>query len=415
MKKINNFMPKILQINPVVKNGSTGRIAEQIGVIAMENGWDSYIAYSPRPKNTSQSKLIQIGNIYDNIWHAIITRLFDMHGLGSYWATKRFIRSIKKIKPDIIHLHNIHGYYLNYKVLFQFLSQTNIPIVWTFHDFWPITGHCSYFSDVNCLKWKTICHTCPKKKYYPKSLWLDNSKNNHNLKRKFFTSVENLTIVPVSKWVESLVKESFFEKKSIKTIYNGVDLNTFYPISDTVVIKNKYCINDKFVLLGLATTWGKRKGWDDYMKLSAYLPSDCIIVLVGLNSKQLKDLPKNIIGIKRTENIQELATLYSAADIVLNISYQETFGLTTVEGFACGTPGIVYNTTASPELISPETGIIVEPGNIKQILVAIETIKSKGKEFYKTKCRERAEQVFNIQDRFKEYISLYEKLFKNSK
>lgn len=403
-------MPKLLQINPVVKNGSTGRIAEQIGVIAMAKGWDSFIAYRGRPKNTSQSKLIQVSNKFDAIWHAILTRLFDKHGLGSWMSTKIFVNKIKRINPDVIQIHDIVGYYINYKVLFRYLSQSNIPVVWTFHCFWAMTGHCTYFSDVNCIKWKTTCHTCPKKKYYPQSILFDNSTNNHKLKRKYFTSVKNLTIVPVSKWVEGLVRESYFSNYPIQTIYNGIDLKTFRPVSGAEILKSKLGITGRFVMLGLATTWGKRKGWDDYMKLCKLLPEDYVIILVGLNSQEIKVLPKNIIGIQRTESVEELVSYYSMADVVMNISYQETFGLTTAEGFACGTPGIVYNCTASPELISEDTGIIVEPGNIEQVFAAIKEIRLKGKNYYSVNCRKRAEQFFSMDDRFNDYIKLYEKL-----
>jgi putative colanic acid biosynthesis glycosyltransferase len=403
-------MPKVIQINPVVKNGSTGRIVEQIGLVAINGGWESYIAYGGRPRNTSKSRLIKIGTYFDQLIHALHTRFFDNHGFASVHATKRFIKILEQIKPDLIHLHNIHGYFLNLTILFDYIVNKGIPVIWTLHDFWPVTGHCSFFSDINCEKWKAGCHHCPKKKYYPKSICIDNSEKNYYLKRKIFCSLKNISIISVSKWEENILRQSYLSKYPIFTIYNGVDLEIFKPMGGTDSLRSKLKIANKYVLLALATTWGARKGWYDYLKLSKILPEEYIIVLVGLPWRKMKDLPKNIMGIKRTESVNELVSYYSMADIVLNLSYQETFGLTTVEGLACGTPCIVYNRTASPELIIPETGYIVEPGNIEQILQAIQRIVKNGKLHYSENCRLHAMRYFDVNDRYLEYLELYRSL-----
>lgn len=402
-------MPKLLQINSVVNTGSTGRIVEQIGQYARSEGWESFIAYG-RKSNESKSKTLKIGNELDVNIHGLQSRLFDKHGQASVKATKKLLIEIEKINPDIIHLHNIHGYYLNYQILFEFLAKRNTPIIWTLHDCWPITGHCSFFSTIGCNKWKTVCFHCPQKKNYPTSLFIDNSRANYILKKQLFTSLHNLTIVPVSYWLEGVINESYLANYPLQVITNGVDCNHFIPISDTSKIRKKYELNNKFVLLGVGTNWDKRKGLTDYIKLSQILSEDYAIILVGLTEKQIKLLPPRIIGIKRTENIKELAEMYSSADIVLNLSSAESFGLTTVEGFACGTPGIVYNCTASPELIIPTTGIIIEPGNIELLIKAIEKIKLFGKKSYTTSCRNRAIVNYNNKDRFNEYIQLYKKL-----
>lgn len=404
-------MPTVVQFNPVVKNGSTGRITEQIGDLALARGWDSLIVYSGRPKNVSNSRLIQCGNYLDSVLHAVETRLFDRHGLGSRRATKRLIRQLLELKPDILHLHNIHGYYINYEVLTNYIVANNIPVVWTFHDFWPITGHCSYFSDINCEKWINQCHSCPKISYYPKSLGFDNSKNNYKLKKKLFSSISNLTIVPVSKWAGSLVDKSFLRNKRVIPIYNGVDLSVFQPQGNQNELKLKYGFDSNCkVLLALATTWGKRKGWFDYIELAGMLPENIKIVLVGVTQKQKHELPASIITIARTESVTQLAELYSLADIVMNLSYQETFGLTTVEGFACGTPSIVYNCTASPELMSKDVGELVEPGDLDGVVNAINALLLRGKEFYSSNCIERAKMLFSHEDRFNDYIDLYEEI-----
>ncbi|MDO9155202.1 MAG: glycosyltransferase [Paludibacter sp.] len=405
-------MPTLFQINSGVNIGSTGRIVEQIGQYAKSNGWVSYVAYG-RKNNNSKSNTIKIGNFIDFLIHILYSRIFDRHGLGSVKATKKLIKKILIINPDIIHLHNIHGYYINYQVLFEFLSGSDIPVVWTLHDCWSMTGHCSHFSNINCVKWKTSCHHCPKMKNYPTSLFIDRSFKNFKFKKELFNSVFRITIVTVSNWLDSLVKESYLSKIPLRVINNGIDLDVFYPLSDCADIKNKYGINQKFILLGVATAWSVGKGLNDYYKLREVLSNDYALVLVGLSKKQIKALHLNILGIERTENLTELSALYSASDIVLNLSYQETFGLTTVEGFACGTPGIVFNCTASPELITPETGKIVEPGNIGQLKQAIEEIRLNGKDFYSINCRKRAEDFYNKDNRYEEYIQLYDELIKN--
>jgi len=399
---------KLLQINSVVNSGSTGRIAEEIGQIAIAAGWESYIAYG-RHARTSQSELIKIGSDWDIRMHGLQTRLFDKHGLASIAATREFVKQIKKIKPDIIHLHNIHGYYINIEILFRYLKDANIPVVWTFHDCWPMTGHCAYFTFVECEKWKTQCFSCPQKKDYPGSFFLDRSKQNYTQKRKLFTSVNNITIVPVSNWLGEIVKQSYLKDYPIRVINNGIDVNVFSPQRGDG-IRLKYGLADKFILLGVATAWGRRKGLHDFIELSKTLKDDEIIVLVGLKEDQIKILPENIIGITRTESTQELAEFYSSADVVMNISYEETFGLTTVEGFACGTPGIVYNTTASPELVDDSTGLIVDPGDIKGLVKAISQIKEKGKQSYSEACVKRAHRLYRKEDRYREYIELYEEL-----
>jgi putative colanic acid biosynthesis glycosyltransferase len=259
-------MKKLLQINSVINSGSTGRIAEEIGQLAMKNGWKSYIAHG-RNNRPSQSETIKIGNDWDIKWHGLQTRLFDRHGLASMKATKKLVEKIKEVQPEIIHLHNLHGYYLNIEILFHYLATANIPIVWTLHDCWPMTGHCAYFSFIGCDKWKTQCEHCPQKKGYPASYLMDRSYQNYRLKKELFTSVRKMTLVPVSNWLATIIKDSFLKGYPIKTIYNGVDTTVFSPReSDEIREKNK--IKDKFVLLGVANVWDQRKGLNDFIRLS---------------------------------------------------------------------------------------------------------------------------------------------------
>lgn len=397
----------LLQINVDANNGSNGSIARDIGTIALEKGWDSYIAYG-RKHIPCDSTLIRVGNGLDIKIHGLLTRLFDLHGLGSRITTKLFLKKIDKTRPDIVHLHNIHGYYINYQLLFKYLIKNNIPVVWTFHDCWPFTGHCGYFESYGCSRWKSKCHKCPAVHDYPTSWFFDRSKQAFKLKNRLFTSPQTMHIVTVSKWLKGLAEESFFSKYPIHVVYDGIDTESFKPRNSN--LRQVYGLENKFILLSAAANWSNAKGWNDYLKLSNMLSNDCVIMLVGVTDKQRETLPSNIIGVPRQESKEKLAEFYSMADVLLNLSYQETFGMTTAEAMACGTPGISYDRTASPELISPDTGIIVEAGNMEQIINAITTIQKNGKSFYSRACRQRVMENFDFKKVNQQYFEIYEKI-----
>ena len=401
-------MKTLLQINSVVNSGSTGRIAEDIGRIALDKGWESYIAYA-RNERPSESQLMKIGGDWDIKMHGLQTRLLDNHGFASKRATHKFIEDVERIKPTIVHLHNIHGYYINIEILFNYLAKADIPVVWTLHDCWAFTGHCCYFSFIGCEKWKSHCHECPQKKSYPASYLIDNSRNNFSRKRELFNSVKSMTIVPVSNWLGGLVGESFLKEYPIKVIHNGVDLSTFKPM-DTQTVAKKYNTQNKFVLLGVANIWGQRKGLQDFRELSKHLSDDEVIVLVGLSKEQTKDLPTNIIGLERTESVQELAELYSLADVFINPTYEDNFPTTNIESLACGTPVVTYKTGGSPEAIDANTGFVINQGDIDGLIKVVAEIKSKGKNYYFDACVDRARRLYDKEDRFEEYINLYEQL-----
>lgn len=398
----------IFQINSTQNWGSTGRIAEEIGQTIMAIDGVSFIAYG-RCCNESASHSIRIGEKVDIYNHVLQTRLFDHHGLASKNATDYLIKQIKKINPDIIHLHNIHGYYLNYKILFDFLSKANIPIVWTLHDCWPFTGHCCHYSFVKCVRWKTGCFNCPQKKSYPSSWFFDRSKTNYLDKQKYFTSVKNMTLVPVSHWLCKEIKESFLRDYPVKVIHNGVNTDMFMPIVPVKILPD---IKDKFVILGVASVWSKRKGLADFIKLSYLLEKDEIIVLVGLSKKQMQNLPDNIIGIQRTESIEELVSLYSSADVFLNPTWEDNFPTTNLEALSCGTPVITYKTGGSVEAINSCTGFIVEQGDIGGGLEMIRYIKQVGKLSFSKFCRERVVDFFNKKEQYMQYIQLYKDILK---
>jgi glycosyltransferase involved in cell wall biosynthesis len=398
-------MPILLQLNCTANWGSTGKIAEQIGIRAQQNGWNVFMVYG-RKTMLSSLRTIRVGSKINPYWHYIEHRVLDHEGLASRYATRQLLRKIKEICPDIIHLHNIHDHWLNYELLFEYLNQTEIKIVWTLHDCWSYTGGCTHYSIMKCNKWQTECKKCDRT-----HLLTDYSNQQFLLRKKLFTANKNLTLVPVSQWIEGEVRKSFFKDAHIHTIFNGVDLNTFHPV-ESLKLREQYNLNNKFVLVAAATSWSVSKGLNDYYALSKLLPEDCSLILIGLNNALLKRLPNSIIGIPRTSNVQELVEFYSMADVVMNLSYQESFGLTTIEGFACGTPSIVYNVTASPELVTSDTGFVVDLGNVQSVLTSILQIKSSGKSAYSHACRHRAELYFDKNKNFEKYIELYNSLLK---
>lgn len=398
---------RLLQINVTANFGSTGKIAEQIGQLAIDAGWESYIAYG-RLHNSSSSYLIKIGSKLEVLWHVLLSRLFDCHGLASKFATKRFIKVIKQINPDIIHLHNIHGYYLNYKILFDYLNSTNIPIVWTLHDCWPFTGHCSHFGLAGCTNWMDgECGNCPLYKRYPKSL-MDFTKRNIQIKKRLFTSNSNIQIVTVSKWQHDLVAQSFLKHCNSEVIYNGIDLQYFSeeaakPVSVAVGE------NDK-IILGVSSVWTTSKGLDDFKQLRKKYPYSVKIILVGLKPEQIQELPEGIIGVERTQSVAELAGYYALANVFVNPTYADTFPTVNLEALACGTPVITYETGGSPEAVTTETGIVVEQGNLEALCNAIDRVLQMDKNNFKKACRQRTEQLFDKTKCYQKYIELYQQI-----
>ncbi|ADV44210.1 glycosyltransferase [Bacteroides helcogenes] len=397
---------KILQINVTANWGSTGRIVEGIANEVIACGGDSYIMYG-RYASESNSKVYRIGTNVNVYMHLLQTRIFDRHGLSSKRPTLKLIDFIKEISPDIIHLHNIHGYYVNYSLLFQFLKEIDTPVVWTLHDCWAFTGHCSHYSYNSCYRWQILCRDCPQKREYPSSFLIDRSRRNFIDKQKAFTSKENLTLVTVSEWLSKEVKKSFLKKYPIRIIHNGIDTNVFTPVE---VKKKDLGIEDKFMLLGVASVWSLHKGLDDFIRLREVLSDEYIIVLIGLNDRQIRNLPKGIIGIKRTNSVHELSIYYSVADVYINTSVEETFGLTTVEAMACGTPSIVYDSTACPEVVSADTGFVINKGDLSSLCSILELIRKKGKHTYSNACRNRVTSFYNKSDLYRKYIDLYKEL-----
>jgi glycosyltransferase involved in cell wall biosynthesis len=400
---------KILQINTTVNTGSTGRIAEEIGQTFLEQNHKSFIAYKNAGPNGSSSNLIKIGNSLDVYLHGIKTRVLDRHGFGSKGATQDLVGEIEKINPDVVGLHNLHGYYLNIEVLFNYLKRRQKPIVWTLHDCWPFTGHCSFFDYVSCMKWKTECNNCPLSDKYPASWVLDRSTQNFYQKKQIFTGLKNLTIVTPSHWLAEIVKQSFLSEYPVKVINNGIDLDQFRPV-DTKHIINRYNLARKKILLGVASVWDRRKGLKYFIELAKNLDDSYKIILIGLSEKKVQELPENIIGIQRTENIDELVSFYSAADAFINPTLVDNFPTTNIEALACGTPVITFDTGGSPEAIDQETGKVVNKGSSDQLYQAVLQVATTQPSTYRKKCRKRAIEYYSKKDRYEDYLALYDKI-----
>ena len=334
---------KIVQINSVL-NGSTGKIMMGIHNELLKQGYDSYVVWG-RGREPNNEHEIYMDDKIGTYFHVLYSRLTGKTGFASKRATKKLLKKLDGIKPDIVHLHNVHGYYINIELLFNYLKSNNIKVVWTLHDCWPFTGQCPHFERLKCYKWKEQCYKCPLTNSYPKA-FIDNSKCNYIKKKELFTGL-NMTIVTPSKWLANLVKQSYLKDYRVEVINNGIDTNVFKLTKSN--FREKYNLQDKKIILGVSSVWTESKGYYDFIELSKILDDDYKIVMVGLNDKQLKEIPSNIIGIKRTENQQELAGLYSTADIFFNPTYEDNYPSVNLEAIACKTPVITYDTGGSSE------------------------------------------------------------------
>ena len=408
-------MGKLLQINPVIReNTSTGRIMRMIGDYAMSHGWESYIAYSKGrdgvPEHSSQ--LIPIGNKWDVALHWLATRLFDAHGLASKKATRAFIKEIQRINPDVIHIHNIHGYFLNYPLLFKYLQASGKPVVWTTHDCWLYTGHCYHYDAVKCQRWKTLCHHCPQKRAFPSSWLLDGSSRNYRAKQTAFCSLQNLTLVNVSNWMRNQMQESFLKDKHFSLVRNGIDLQVFTPKERPSVLRKYRVDASKIILLAITSVWTAEKGLEDLIWLSKHIPSNQQLVLVGkMNQSQSESVPRGVITIGRTESMKELVALYSAAGVLVNPTYQDNYPTVNMEALACGTPVVTYQTGGSTEMLGPQTGFAVPQGNRDALLVATQKALTLNRE----SCVLWARAHFDQNKSWNRYLQLYNKLITEKK
>jgi len=358
---------KILMINSVCGIRSTGRICTDLAREFEAKGDEVKIAYGREEVPDQYKKYaVRIGNSFDVKFHGLRTRLLDEHGLGSRGATKRFLRWAEEYNPNILWLHNIHGYYINYELLFDWIKKrSEMEVRWTLHDCWAFTGHCSHFTVARCEQWKSHCMHCIQKTRYPESLFIDNSKCNFDRKRAAFTGVKNLTLITPSQWLANLVKLGFLREYPVEVHYNTINTNVFKPTASN--FREQYELTDKRIILGVASTWSERKGLNDFMKLAEMLDDNYRIVLVGLDIKKMTALPKNVIGIARTNSADDLAKIYTAADVFVNPTYEDNYPTVNLEAEACGTRVITYDTGGCKEGIKREDSVVVAVGDIEAI------------------------------------------------
>lgn len=399
---------RIVAINTVF-NGSTGNIMIGIQTEALKSEFEYYVCathFSSIPNGLKN--YIRINSHLSETIHYYLGTFFGLQGYGSYISTKKLIKHLKIIKPEIIHLHNLHNCYINEKLLFSYIKNNNIKVIWTLHDCWPMTGKCPHFMMANCDKWKNGCKECDHLSEYPE-MKMDKTSILWKKKKEEF-NIDDLTLVAPSKWMQDIVKQSYLKNHDCTVIYNGIKLNTF-KINESNFKKNNNLENKK-IILGVSFIWNLNKGIDVFIELSKRLPNNYVIVLVGTNDDLDKLLPNNIISIHKTTNVDELLEIYNAADVLFNPTREEVFGLVNVEALACGTPVVAFNTGGCPEIInSIEVGSIVKSNTVEESIDRIIEVIENNKTIPK-KCVERARD-FDVNNMYKSYISLYNRVLKN--
>ena len=394
---------KVAIINMAYGRGSTGRIVMQLSALLTKENIEHKVYYSGY-NESSDPNAVQMNTLTGIRLHQVQSRLFGDQGWHSTLQTVRLVSSLKKFQPDIVHLHNLHGYYLNMDVLFKYLTRTKCKVIWTLHDCWAFTGHCTHYTNAKCEKWKNKCFACTQKHAYPYSLFLDRSGKLFGRKMKLYSDMQNLYITTVSNWLENEVRQStLLGRKPVRTIYNGVDIKVFHPIDTTRCERKR--------ILGVANCWSNRKGLQDFIQLAEMIGEDYEIVLVGVSEEQSRMLPEKIKSLKRTDSVEELVQLYNSADVFFNPSVEETFGLTTVEAMACGVPVVVYDSTASPELVSDNVGIVVPRGDVVGAYTAIQKLVSQDHINYRKECRNRVEKKYDQELNYEQYLKLYHELY----
>lgn len=395
---------KILFISGV-PYGSTGKIIKSISKRCENSGIQTTMFFG-WTKKRAKAKNVFVGSFFGKLFHSFLSKITGFEDSFSVIDTLRLIHLIKRIKPDIINLHLIHSWYVNLNILFNYLSKTNIKIIWTFHDCWSFTGHCTHFTLNSCYLWKTGCHNCSRLKDYPMSI-VDNSKRMWNKKKNLFTSVRNITVVTPSIWLSKLVQESFFKQYKIQVINNGIDLSKFKPSENDLRIK--YNLANRIVILGVCMDWGYKKGLDIFVELSDKLPSsEYAVILVGIKKVEIEKVAPNIISIDRTNSQEELAKYYTSADIFLNPTREENFPTVNIESLACGTPVITFDTGGCSEIIDDSCGVVLKEKDLDHVLKAIESIKNKKQSMHYD-CIKRSKQ-FDENICFEQYISLFREI-----
>ena len=388
-------------INVECGSGSTGRICTDLAAALEKKGAIVKIAYGRNEQLVPpqfQKYAVRIGNDTDVKIHGLRARLCDEAGFGSVLATKKFIKWVKEYDPDVIHLHNLHGYYINVRILFDYLKTCGKKILWTLHDVWAFTGHSAYCDAVQCEKWKKICRKCPQHLVYPKS-YIDRAKHNFIKKKRIFSGIPQMEIITPSDWLAKLVGQSFLQEYPISVIHNGIDTSKFYK-KDSDYRERKGLL-DKKIILSVATVWNNLKGYSDFMKLAELLGEEYRIIMVGGRKKGFKEnIPPNIIQIDRTQNIDEMVELYNSADVYVNLTRCDTYPTVNLEAIACGTPVVTYDVGGSTEIVLEYGGEVVARNRLEQVA---EKIKGMDKSILGIRNVKKIDKRYSIEKYLRRY------------
>ena len=389
---------KIVQFNITCGVGSTGKICLAVSRLLNERGVENYILFSE--ENSDYEYGIKYADRLEIKLEALKSRVFGNYGFNSKALTKKLISKLDEIQPDIVHLHNLHGHGCNLPMLFNYFKEKQIKLYWTFHDCWAFTGYCPHFDMVGCDKWQIQCGECVQKGAY--SFFFDKSAKLYEKKKDLFTGLD-LTIITPSEWLRSQVKKSFLKDYEVKVINNGIDLDVFRPRESD--FRKNHGLTDEFLILGVAFNWDERKGIDVFSELASTLPSDCRLILVGTDDNTRKLLPDNVITIDRTENQTQLAEIYTACDLFVNATREDTFPTVNIESLACGTPVLTFDTGGSAEIIDSTCGMAVKKNDTEALINAVTYIKGNNP-FTKEACMKRA-SAYSKEDKFREYTEIY--------
>lgn len=397
-------MKTIVEINGI-NYASTGTIAINIAKEARKAGFDMHLFFRNSREGNKRKEDDQelIGSWLDKVISERLCYITGYNGSFNTFNTRALIRRLDEIKPDLIHLHSLCDSFVNIQMLFEYIIEKDIPVIWTLHDNWPFTGRCA---QNRCSKWQEGCGNCPHKDYYPGTLFLDHSASVLKKRSELYNRIKDLTVVTPSKWLGDLAGKSILKKYPVKVINNGIDLSVFHPTETD--FRERYHLEDKYILLGLAYYWDDSKGLDVFLELSRRLPENFQIVLVGTNDEVDKLLPENILSIHRTSSREELVKIYSASDLFINPTRDENYPTVNMEAIACGLPVLTFATGGSAEIISETTGSSVKTGDIDEMERQILRIE-KERPFKKEDCLKHA-QNFAMEDKFREYVELYKKV-----
>ena len=397
---------KVMQINAVYGVGSTGVIVKDLHELCLQNGIESYVSYSTTNQKSEDIKNgYIIGGTLGKKIHAFLSRLGGKQAYFSSFATKKFIKHIKRIKPDIVHLHNLHSNYINMNMLLDYLGKSNTETIITLHDCWFYTGGCFHYTAAGCGKWLEGCSNCPKKMQDTPAILKDNSAKILSDRKKYFSAIKKLTVVGVSKWIEAEACKTFLKDADTCHIHNGIDTSFFKPTPSD--FRSKYDLENKFLILAPANKWFKPVNKDTFDYFTNNLPDDCVVVMLGCTESQKINLPKNVLALDYIKDRDELRKIYSTCDVFVNCTREESFSLVNVEPQACGTPVVTYRNTGAQETVDNKCSFSVETGNYKDLLDATLNIKKTGKNNLSQNCIEWAKQNFELTNNYLKYLELY--------